>query len=176
MRAKRRLSASYAALISIAALALFFAGCKPTRPWAQTQTLSNQPVQAAQAHTSTHDLSVDESYGGHTLKRHVGRSDQQLQDRLQDEPNISAASTYTDSQTAETVIANAIESNHDKIGRWLERARHPNLVLDYHDEHPVGRTLNRGEQNAKECSHAIVVLHWDGPNRYHVLTSYPECR
>src|SRR6516162_11886111 len=33
---------------------------------------------------SPHDLSQDEAQGGHTLKKHVGRTDDQLRERLQD--------------------------------------------------------------------------------------------
>ncbi len=124
------------------------------------------------------DLSADESRGGHTLKRHVGRTDAELRERLQREPNIGAASTYTDRATAEQVVAEAIAANQDRISRWAERSsgRHPNLVLDYNSTQAVGRTLRRGESEAEACSHALVVLKFDGHGEYHVVTSYPECR
>src|SRR4051794_5666599 len=54
------------------------------------------------------DLSIDESRGGHTLARHVGRTDAELRQRLIDEPNISAASTYTSRATAELTVARAL--------------------------------------------------------------------
>ena len=43
-----------------------------------------------------YDLEGDEVIGGHTIERHVGRTDRDLADRLRREPQISAASTYTD--------------------------------------------------------------------------------
>ena len=43
-----------------------------------------------------YDLEADEALGGHTMARHVGRTDAQLAERLQRERDISAASTYTD--------------------------------------------------------------------------------
>lgn len=55
---------------------------------------------------ATRDLSLDEAFGGHTLRRHVGRTDEQLRERLKSESNISAASTYTDRATAERVVGN----------------------------------------------------------------------
>jgi hypothetical protein len=155
---------------------LFASGCKPTSPWAQTgQSFTSRP-QTGQVDNASHDLSADESRGGHTLKRHVARTDDDLEERLRQEPGISAASTYTDRATAEAVIAEAVNQNREKIERWLERDKHPNLVLDYYGERPVGRSLNRGERESEPCSQAVVVLRWDGPNEYHVLTSYPECR
>jgi hypothetical protein len=122
------------------------------------------------------DLSQDERAGGHTLKKHVGRTDQQLQERIQHERNISAASTYTDRETAELAVGTALLQNRDRVSHWLLRpGGHPNLVLDYDGQSPVGRTLRRGESQSASCSHAVVVLKYNAPT-YYVLTSYPECR
>jgi Bacterial CdiA-CT RNAse A domain len=124
------------------------------------------------------DLSQDEAAGGHTLRKHVGRSDEELRERLRRERDISAASTWSDRASAETAIGAAIADQNAKISRWLERDRHSNLVLDYDGDsaHPFGRTLRRGENQVEPCSQAVIVLKWDGPNSYHVLTAYPECR
>jgi len=127
----------------------------------------------------THDLSQDEAAGGHTLKKHVGRTDDQLRVRLNHERNISAASTYTDRQTAEQVVGIALQQNREKISHWLEReGGHPNLVVDFNgdDAHPIGRSLRRGEDQTQPCSHAVVVLRWVSSSEYYVLTTYPECR
>jgi hypothetical protein len=125
----------------------------------------------------SHDLSRDEAAGGHVLHKHVGRTDDELRQRLEQEPNISGASTYTDRPTAERVIGAALGQSHDRIQRWLNRnGGHPNLVLDYETDQPIGRTMNRGDRQARPCAHALVVLRYDPPDRYHVLTSYPECR
>jgi toxin YxiD len=125
-----------------------------------------------------HDLSLDESRGGHTLKRHVGRSDDQLRQRLAEEPNISAASTYTDRDTAEHAVAAAIQANTQKVTQWIGRgARRPNLVLDYTQPNdPLGRVMFRRSSGSVPCDHALVVLKADGPDDYYVLTSYPECK
>jgi Bacterial CdiA-CT RNAse A domain len=132
---------------------------------------------AASAPGSPHDLSQDEAAGGHTLKKHVGRTDDQLRERLQDEPRISAASTWTDRATAEQAVGTALAQNQDRINRWLDRSgNRPNLVLDYAGDNPVGRTLRRGADQAEPCSHAMLVLKWAGDRNYYVLTTYPECR
>ncbi len=124
------------------------------------------------------DLSQDEAAGGHTLRKHVGRSDAELRERLNHEHDISAASTWNDRASAETAIGAAIADQNTKVSRWLERDRHSNLVLDYDGDsaHPFGRTLRRGEDRVEPCAHAVIVLRWDGANSYHVLTAYPECR
>jgi len=123
------------------------------------------------------DLSQDEAAGGHILRKHVGQTDDQLRERLEQEPRITGASTYTDRPTAEHAVGAAIAQSQDRIERWLNRSGgHPNLVLDYDGEAPIGRTMNRGESQSRACAHALVVLKYSGPNQYYVLTSYPECR
>ena len=122
------------------------------------------------------DLSQDEAAGGHTLRKHVGRTDDQLRERLRHEREISAASTWTDRETAEHAIGMALAQNEDKIQRWLARDSHSNFVLDYDGDQPVGRSLRRNTDQPEPCSHATIVLKWSGPGSYYVLTSYPECR
>ena len=127
--------------------------------------------------SANRDLTQDEAAGGHVLRKHVGRSDDELRERLDREQNISGASTYTDRATAERVIGAAIAQNRARIQGWINRTGgHPNLVLDYNADGPLGRTLNRGDSQPRPCSHAVVVLRYDPPTSYHVLTSYPECR
>ena len=75
--------------------------------------------------TSRHDLSLDEAAGGHTLRKHVGRTDAELRQRLHRERNISAASTWNDRDSAESAIGAAIAEQNNKISRWLERDSHP---------------------------------------------------
>jgi hypothetical protein len=128
---------------------------------------------------SARDLSQDESAGGHTLRKHVGRTDDQLRERLRHERNISAASTWTDRNTAQQAVGTALEQSRAKIDRWRSRdGGHANLVIDYDGDqsHPIGRSLRRDADQPEPCSHATIVLRWAPPDSYYVLTSYPECR
>ena len=155
-------------------------GCNkpPSGPTGDRSTLLPFGSANSSVSRNRHDLSIDEARGGHTLKRHVGRTDNELRDRLAHEP-ITAASTYSDRTAAESAVGEALIANRDRIERWRRRpGGHPNLVLDYDGdpEHPIGRVLNRGAAASVPCSHAIVVLQWAGPDEYYVLTSYPECR
>src|SRR5579883_3004153 len=101
--------------------------------------------------------------GAHTLRKHVGCTDAQLRERLRHEPEISAASTWSDRETAERALGLALAQNQDKIQRWLARDRHPNLVLDYDGDQPLGRSLRRGAGQPQPCSHATIVLKWFPP-------------
>jgi hypothetical protein len=116
--------------------------------------------------------------GGHTLSRHVGKTDAELRERLRREPQISSASSYTDRATAERVVGTALASRDDKLSAWLARSgRRANFVLHHVDDakEPVGRSVSRGRETAAPCDHALVVLRWDERrDRFFVLTSYPE--
>ena len=126
------------------------------------------------------DLSVDEQRGGHTLARHVGRTDTQLRQRLRDQPNISAASTYSDRETAERVIGIVLEQSADRVASWTRRrGSRPNLALRTVDSRgpPVGRVIERGQSASLTARSAVVVLRWDERRAsFYVLTSYPENR
>lgn len=122
------------------------------------------------------DLGQDERAGGHVLRKHVGLTEEDLRRRLRRDEPIFSASTYTDRPTAERVVGAAIAQSQDQIQSWLNQARHPNLVLDYDGIEAIGRAMHRGEVHSRPCTHALVVLKYAGPNRYYVLTSYPECR
>jgi hypothetical protein len=171
------------AIIALAMLVLI--SCQPPASTSNSNSASSSSSAGsfsyqAESHPPNgpvRDLSQDEKAGGHILRKHVGQTEEQLRERLQRERNITGASTYTDRATAEHAVGAAIAQSHDRIERWLSRSGgHPNLVLDYDSETPIGRTINRGENQSRPCAHALVVLKYAGPDQYYVLTSYPECR
>jgi hypothetical protein len=122
------------------------------------------------------DLSTDEAMGGHTLARHVGRTDAELIDRLRRERQISSASTYNDRATAERVVGAALRSAGRSFEAWRKRAGpRPNFVVRYAATYTIGRSISRRRSKSAPCDHALVVLRWDDTRqRFYVLTSYPE--
>ena len=135
------------------------------------------------SHTSTpnadpalRDLAADEARGGHTLARHVAKTDAELRARLKSEPDISAASTYFDAETAGRVVARVLSEKRSEIEEWEDRdGSRPNLALRLALREPIGRSIKQGQSNAKDVDSAVVVLRWSGTSWY-VLTSYPEDR
>ena len=128
--------------------------------------------------SSSHDLSADEAMGGHTLARHVAKTDDELRERLRREPEISSASTYTDRASAEAVVGAALASAPRSFDAWRRRSgRRPNFVLHFDAHRVIGRSLKRGQRDAIACENAIVVVRWDDRRQQlYVLTSYPEDR
>ena len=156
-------------LLIILAYLFFHRGSKPAEaPPKPAEHVALEP-------TARYDLDRDEARGGHTLQRHIGKTDAELRERL-DSESISTDSTYTDRATAEMAVAAATRENHDRIDRWLHRpGGHSNLVLDYDSNEPVGRSMRRDDSHSFPCSHTVVILKWVNANQYYVLTSYPEC-
>ena len=123
-----------------------------------------------------YDLGRDEDRGGHTLSRHVGKTDAELRARLERETDISAASSYTDQQTAEETVAAALLKGAKTLRAWENRTgTRPNLVLRYTAKQVLGRSVERGAKGAVDAKEAVVVLKWTGRDWF-VLTSYPEAR
>lgn len=157
-------------LLGIAVVVIYCNKPKPSPP-------APQPVAHVALETGNrYDLARDEARGGHTLERHVGKSDAELHQRLENE-SIATDSTYTDRATAEMAVAAAVRENSAKTSRWLHRpGGHSNLVLDYDSNStPLGRSMRRDDAQSFPCSHAVAVLKWLSPDDYYVLTSYPDC-
>ena len=173
MRLVRRLGKLVLVIIVLLfCFVLFRIGCTP----AKQARIVRAPIEHAGLDASNRcDLARDEAHGGHTLQRHVGKSDAELRERLENE-SISADSTYSDRATAEMAAAAAIRENNRRIDSWLHRpGGHSNLVLDYDSDKPLGRSMRLSDAHSFPCSHAVVVLKWVNPQTYYVLTSYPEC-
>lgn len=133
------------------------------------------PVSSTTVVGDRYDLGRDEERGGHTLKKHVGRSDEQLEERLRRERNISAASTWTDRETAEATVAEALRADRGRIESWMRRGYpRANLAVHYNAGKPIGRSLRRGDSQIVNCTSAVIVLRADGPDSFYVLTTYPE--
>ncbi|MBL9003683.1 MAG: hypothetical protein JNJ46_05515 [Myxococcales bacterium] len=116
-------------------------------------------------------LRENEERGGHILQRHVGKTEEQLRQRLEDEPHLKTASSFRDEATAERAISTALERNQAAIEQWLKR---PITALEilFKEETSLGIALDRGVSTARSSNIAQIVLKPDSGGRFYVLTSY----
>ena len=136
-----------------------------------------QTTATAKGVNERYDLARDEQRGGHTLSRHVARTDTELAERLERERNISAASRWTDRETAEETVAEALHAARGRVESWMRRGYpRANLALHYSASRPIGRSLRRGESTPVTSTDAVIVLRADGPDSFYVLTAYPQAR
>lgn len=154
------------------------AGCGPTSVTDTARREEPRPAETSEnPNADRYDLARDENRGGHTLSRHVARTDDQLAERLRKERNISAASTWTNRDIAEETVTAGLRAEHGRIASWMRRGeRRPNLALHYDAGRPIGRSLRRSASESVPCTSAIIVLRADGPDGFYVLTTYPEAR
>lgn len=62
----------------------------------------------------------DHEVPGHTLERHVGKSVQQLRDRLDRYPKLKSASTFDDEAAAESLISRVLDRRSADVDSWLK--------------------------------------------------------
>jgi hypothetical protein len=166
------------AIVTSTAIDCRRAAPEPARSPQPIRTAEPRPADQRAVSPAGRDLSEDERQGGHTLARHVGRTDAELAERLRREPQISSASTYTDRATAEAVVGAALHSPTRALTTWQRRTGpRPNFALHYDAHRVIGRSLSRGRPASVPSERAVVVLRWnDARHRFFVLTSYPEER
>lgn len=59
------------------------------------------------------------TYRGHTILKHLDKTPGDLVRRFKDEPHLKWSSSFTDRQTAEAAIAQALDENRAAISEWL---------------------------------------------------------
>ncbi|MFN5308692.1 MAG: RNase A-like domain-containing protein [Candidatus Kapaibacterium sp.] len=119
-------------------------------------------------------LEDHENAGGHTRRKHVGKTDEELVQRLSDEPWIPGSSSYPNITTAEAVTSAAILGQMSKIDEWLKSNNDKNLTLEYYGSVVTGRGIKRGEEIVSDRKDALVILKKHPTGGYIVLTSYPR--
>jgi filamentous hemagglutinin len=120
-------------------------------------------------------LEAHEKAGGHLLSRHVGKSAEQLRQRLEKDSRISASSSFTDKKTAETAVSATIGANQKKIASWL-KGDEDRLVITYRSSTPVGISIGRQSSRTRDATgvRLVLVRNPKFPGGWHILTGYPE--
>jgi len=111
---------------------------------------------------------------GHLIKKHIGKTDAELLQRLQNDSRITGSSTFTDRATAEKIVATVLNNprNQARIQSWLNSPRDNNLILRYHGTEIIGRGVIKGSTTVEDMSNAKIVLKKD-KNGSFILTGYP---
>ncbi|MFD9819779.1 RNase A-like domain-containing protein [Streptomyces violascens] len=144
------------------------------------------------------DLANQEGiHNSHVIDKHIGQSDDQLQQRLRDQPGITAASAFTDLATAQRTTQDALDcigpnannpmnagkpnlgvNNPQKIENWLSRPRSDGSILSLDPvkfDYAAGRSMPSGSTTAVDVHAVKVVLKYkngiDPP--FVVYTSMP---
>jgi len=120
-------------------------------------------------------LTAHESAGGHTLARHLGLTETELANRLTAQIALPRASSFTNRETAEQAISDAIDANQTQINNWLAGTA-ARLQIQYTAANSIGITLTRSATSTVPAQNLQIILRRDStvPLGYYILTAYPE--
>ncbi|MEC1528501.1 ribonuclease YeeF family protein [Bacillus spizizenii] len=117
-------------------------------------------------------LAAHEAKGGHLIDRHIGKTDEELLQRLQKNKKIRASSSFTDRPTAEKVANETLTKYKKEIEEWLNSDIDDTLPLPYRGTEVIGRGVRRGSNEVKDMTNARIVLRKNEDGSF-ILTGYP---
>ncbi|MBC8739145.1 hypothetical protein F6X40_20555 [Paraburkholderia sp. UCT31] len=119
-----------------------------------------------------HEAKAGSSIGGHTLLKHVGRTEAQLRERLRLEPTKRVVSSFVNLEEAEWAISETMRANALLINAWTKAPREP-LRLKKDVGRKVGYALVRKTDTLVDSSKVWVVLKYETYNGmpYYILTA-----
>jgi hypothetical protein len=120
-------------------------------------------------------LQTHESAGGHLIEKHVGKTDDELVNRLSQEPKITGSSSFPDRATAERVVSETIDANQVQISQFLS-GKGKTLVLKCDAGHYVGNIISKEQTTPIGTSKVTIVIKRDAstPAGYRIQTEYPS--
>lgn len=122
-------------------------------------------------------LHIHEWLDGHTISKHVNRSDEQLAQRLVDEPVRKRVSTFLDRVEAEAAVSYAMNELRPQIQAMVERG-YGEIGEFVPVPAGIGRVLARGADTPTAGNGVTIVIRAasESPFGYKLITAYPEVR
>ena len=118
----------------------------------------------------------DDRWGGHTIERHVGKSDEELRARLARDSRLNTASAWDSAEIAAQVIDGTLAQHAGELLPWLARAPPGNRrVIDYRGRERIGRTIRADDpRKVVPLTNARLVIEALGQGRWRLITAYPN--
>jgi hypothetical protein len=114
---------------------------------------------------------------GHTIERHVGKSEHWLRKRLETDPLLRDkpfCSSFRNEVAANRTQGRFVKQNRAEIDAWLKSGRGWKYEGSVTMDEPVGIVVERGKLGVVESQTAHVVIMRDGSaHGWHILTSFP---
>lgn len=118
----------------------------------------------------------DISKAGHTIPRHVAKSEEYLIGRFSKNDKLTKATTYYDQDIAQDVVNQTLNANRDKIDAWLLSGAKNNLPLNFSGNYSIGEgILKNGSDFFKitDLNQAKTILSPTGNGGYFIKSSFP---
>ena len=102
-------------------------------------------IRAGRISLVQHEAQTGSRLGGHTILKHVGKTEAQLRARLAAERDIKAASSFTTLGQAERAISSGLRANAALIQAWAKGQSMGKTLRVTHDTRSiVGQTIPQG--------------------------------
>jgi len=111
--------------------------------------------------------------GGHTVSRHVKISKASLQDRLDSDPKLKAASSFPNLATANFAQTTLVKQNRSAIDHWLKSSETDPLTIEADTGKPVGRVLERDGRFTEATKVRGIAVKDTSPQGWHFHSSFP---
>jgi hypothetical protein len=123
------------------------------------------------------DVDAYELLGGHTVEKHVGKTEGWLRSRLKTDPELRGepfASSFYDKALANRAQMQAVKTFRSQIEEWLRGGSGRPLRLEIEMGEPAGIVVTRGRSGSAVSSTVRVIIARDNTAQgWHVLTSFP---
>jgi hypothetical protein len=125
--------------------------------------------------SSRRNLQDHEEFGGHTIERHVGKSENWLRNRAENDPTTrGVASSFRNEVIANRTDGKFVTQNREAIFKWLNNSRDRIFKGKVTMPEPIGIVFKLGSSKSFDSHTAEVVLIRDSSSQgWHILTSYP---
>ena len=117
-----------------------------------------------------------EILGGHTKAKHVGKSENWLRRRLNNDPDMGDfASSFRNEATANRVQGRFVNKFKAEIDEWLLSNQTKPLLREIDMNEPIGIVVERGKGGHIVTEKATLILVKDNSTQgWHFLTSFPN--
>jgi len=123
-----------------------------------------------------HEAVAGSRLGGHTMLKHIGKTEAEMRGRLFAQPRITAVSTFKTLEVAERTLYEAMKANRAAIEAWA-RAASPGATeaFYYMAASPVGQGVVRATNTMVQMNKVKFVLKMQQYNGklYYILTAFP---
>ncbi|WP_233803111.1 RNase A-like domain-containing protein [Paraburkholderia sp. HP33-1] len=122
-----------------------------------------------------HEAKAGSRIGGHTILKHVGRTEAQLRERLRLEPERTVVSSFVNLEAAEWAISETMLANTLKIRAWTKSPKRT-LTLEKNVGRNVGYALVRKTDTLVDSSNVKIILKYGPYNGmpYYIITAMVE--
>lgn len=123
-----------------------------------------------------HEAAAGSRVGGHTLLRHVGKTEAELRARLLTDTGIPVASSFKSLEVAERVLYQGLRANKTSIESWARSgAPGARRAFSYVASEFVGHGVVRTSGQLVQMKKITIVLKMEqyAGKLYYILTAYP---